>query len=77
MDAGVAHELVRLQDYASDSVVMHLCSYDPNSVKRVIHKDSPDAGNVGVLIITMVMMRMRLYAVNAKSTSWRVCTVMS
>ena len=75
LDAGVAHELVRPQDYASDSVVLRLFSYD--SVKRVIHKDSPDAGNVGVLIVTMVMTRMRLYAVNAKSKSWRVRAVMS
>ena len=46
-------------------------------MKRVIYKDSPDAGIVGVLIVTMVMMRMRLFAVNAKSASWRVCAVMS
>jgi len=74
-EAGVAHELIRPQDYASDSVVLRLFSHD--SIKKIIRKDSLDAGNVGVLLVTMVMMRMRLFAVNSRSASWRVRAVMT
>ena len=49
-EAGVAYELIRLQDYVSDSVVWCLVFHD--SIKKIIEKESLDAGNVGVLLVT-------------------------
>jgi len=63
MDAGVATELFRPWDYASDAVVLRL--FSSGSLRLIIQKDSDDTGNAAVLIVTMVMIRMRLFAVNS------------
>lgn len=73
-EAGVAKELYRPQDYASDAVVLRLCSHD--TLKKLIENDSADTGNVAVTIVSLLMMRMRLFAVNSRTSSWRVRAAM-
>ena len=65
-----AKELYHPQDYASDVVELHICSHD--TLKKLIENDSADTGNVAVTIVSLLMMRMHLFAVNSRTASWRV-----
>jgi hypothetical protein len=46
-------------------------------VKKLIAYDSLDTGNSAVTIVTLLMMRMRVFAVNSRNVSWRTRAVMS
>ena len=73
--SGVAQELYRPQDYASDAVVLCLCSH--SFMKKIIKYGSPDTGNAAVTIATLLMMLMRVYAVNTRKLSWKTWAAMT
>ena len=74
--AGIAKDLWRPNDFASDLLVLNLASY--NSVKK-LHKYMCSEGSdflacdMGSLMVTLVMARLRLYAINGKciAANWR------
>ena len=66
-EAGVAKELYHPQDYASDAVMLYLCSH--KTLTKLIKSDFADTGNVAVMILSLLMMRMWLFAVNLRSAS--------
>ena len=74
-EAGVAKELIRVEDYASDVCVLRLAS--ASTVKKIIDLDSKDTGNVSVTILSLMFMRMRSYAVNSRTATWDERATMS
>jgi hypothetical protein len=67
--AGVAQELYRIEDWASDTVVLHLCS--PLTVTKLINAGFDDVGNLSVLVVTLIFIRLRNYSVNARDLNWK------
>ena len=74
--AGIVKELWRPNDFACDLLVLNIASY--NSVKK-LHKYMCSEGSdflacdMGSLMVTLVMARLRLYAINGKyiAANWR------
>ena len=50
--AGVAQELYRIEDWASDTVVLCLCS--PLTVTKLINAGFDDVGNLSVLAVALM-----------------------
>jgi hypothetical protein len=71
----VTKELFHPQDYASDAVVLRLCS--STTIQKLISYDSLDTRNSAVTIVTLVMLRMRVFAVNSRILNWRTRAAMS
>ena len=67
--AGVAQELYRIEDWASDTVVLRLCS--PLTVTTLINAGFDDVGNLSVLVVTLMFIRLRNYLVNASGLNWK------
>lgn len=67
--AGVAQELYRIEDWASDTVVLRLCS--PLTVTKLINAGFDDVGNLSVLVVTLMFIRLRNYSVNASDLNWK------
>ena len=67
--AGVAQELWRVKDWASDLVVLRLASAD--TVAKVATLVNEEAGSVCSLCVTLYFMRLKLYAVNTKKAYYR------
>ena len=67
--SGVAKELIWVEDFASDAVVLRLAS--ASTVKKMISLDPPDIGNHAVTIMSLVFMRLRSYAINSRTAGWR------
>lgn len=66
---GVSPELVRVNDYASDMVVLRL--FSAAVVKGVLELKTNDVGNQCVTALSLVFSRMRSFAVNSRSTDWK------
>lgn len=66
-EAGVAKELYHPHDYASDAIVLHLCSHD--QLKKLGENDTAGTSNVSVTIVSLLMMRMCLIEVNERMAS--------
>ena len=62
--SGITQEHWRIEDYASDLMVLRLAS--TVSVQKLVQLETSDKGNVVVLVLTLYFIRLRLYAVNAK-----------
>ena len=75
LDLRVTKELYWPQDYASDVVFLQLFLY--STLRKMIEKDSADMGNVVVTIVSLLMMRMYLFAINSRTASWRVHAAMT
>jgi len=67
--AGVAQELYRIEDWASDTVVLCLCS--PLTVAKLINAGFDDVGNLSVLVVTLMFIRLCNYSVNASDLNWK------
>ena len=61
--AGVAQELYRIEDWAADTVVLHLCS--PLTITKLINSGFDDVGNLSVLVVTLTFIRLCNFSVNA------------
>ena len=69
--SGVPHvDLVRYVDHASDKVALDL--YSSKVVKSVIDLNSRDIGNSTVVVVLLTMSRMRSFAVNSRTASWKI-----
>lgn len=66
---GVAQELWRVKDWASDLVVLRLASVA--TVAKVATLVDDEAGLVCALCVTLYFMRLKLYAVNTKKAYYR------
>lgn len=67
--SGVAKELIRLEDYASDAVVLWLAS--ASTIKKMISLKTDDIGNYAVTVLSLVFIRVRSYAINPRTAGWR------
>ena len=68
--SGVPHvDLVRYVDYASDKVALDL--YSSKVIKSVMDLNSGDIGNSTVVVVSLTMSRMRSFAVNSRTASWK------
>ena len=68
--SGVPHiDLVRYIDYLSDKVALDL--YSSKVIKSVIDLNSGDIGNSTVVVVSLTMSRMRSFAVNSRTASWK------
>jgi len=54
--AGVAQELYRIEDWAANKVVLHLCS--PLTISKLINCGFEDVGNLSVLVVTFKFIRL-------------------
>ena len=57
-------DIIRLEDYAHDSVVLHLAS--SATATRNIFLDSPDVGNQVATVFSQVFMRLQCFQLNKK-----------
>ena len=67
--SGIATELWRIDDYASDALPLRLAS--ASSVEKIIQSDFDDIGNLSATVVSLVFMRLRSYAVNARVLDWK------
>jgi hypothetical protein len=67
--AGVAKELICIEDFASDALPMQLASI--STIRRVIEFGAPDIGNTTVKVVSLAFTRLQLYAVNGRKVTWR------
>ena len=66
-DAGIAQELWRVDDFASDALPMILAS--SNSLVAMINGNYEDVGNCAVTTASLTFTRLHLYAVNSRKTN--------
>ena len=62
-------DVIRVSDYASDKVSLSL--FSSKVIKAVMNVRSGDLGNFAVTVTSLVMTRMRYFAVNARSADWK------
>ena len=67
--AGVPSEHIRIDDFASDALPMRLAS--SNNIAKIINSGFHDVGNCAVTTMSLTFMRLRSYAVNARTGHWR------
>ena len=58
-----------MEDYASDAVMLRL-TYS-SATKKVMPLDTYDIGNHSVIVISLVLTRVRSYAINSRTVVWR------
>ena len=73
--SGVEKYLVRHQGYASYALVLRLGSHQ--TTKKLYALNSYDVGNCSVMVVSLNMTRMRLFAVNSRNTPWKVISFMT
>ena len=73
--AGISKELIRVEDYASDAVVLRLASL--KTIEKMVALDSEYVGNAFVVIVSLLFLRMQSYAVNARTATWKERATMS
>eukprot|EP00957_Ditylum_brightwellii_P190405 14494308-Ditylum_brightwellii.AAC.1 len=71
MVVGVAKEIYRPVDWASDLLVLKLCSAD--TAVKLATLGQEEVGSVAVLVVTLYFARLNLYSVNAKVACWHDC----
>ena len=71
-NAGVASELWRVDDFASDFIVLRLASTTTlNKICKLADTEEKDnIGGVTVLCLSLYFMRLRLYAINATNVNY-------
>ena len=76
-------QLCRIEDYAYDVIFLHLAS--AKSVRKLVQLENPETtqvdtlnpavtvykGDLAVTVVSLVFMRLRSYAVNARNVYWR------
>lgn len=73
--AEVNQKLWRIEDYASDALVLRLASSDTihklNSMSGVVESScSINPGSLSVTVVSILFLRLRVFAVNARGLSW-------
>ena len=63
--SGVAKELIRVEEFASDAVVLRLAS--DYTTRKIIFLDSDDSGNKAVTVFTLVFIRVISFAINSRT----------
>ena len=63
--AGVEKELIQLEVFASDAVVLRL-EY-PSTTKKLVSLDTADIGSLTVTVISIVLMRLKSFAINSRT----------
>ena len=72
--AGIPQKLWRIEDFSSDSVVLRLVSAHSVGLFLTYSEGDGvkvDAVNFSVTVVSLVFMRLRLYAVNARNVPWK------
>ena len=67
--SGVAKEIIRVKDFASDAVVMRLAS--ASTTRKLIFLDSDDSGNKPVTVVTLVLVRVISFVINSRIAGWQ------
>ena len=69
--AGVTKSLYRIEDWASDAIVLKLCS--PQTILKLLNckENMMDLGNLCVLTVSLTFLRLRSYAVNTNELPWK------
>ena len=76
VQADIPQEIIHIVDFASDKVALAL--YSDKVVKSVLDLSNVStAGEASVVSVSLLMARMRLYAVNARKASWKMRCVFS
>ena len=73
--AGVAKDLIRVVDWASDALPVKLASVD--TIDKVIGCEFADIGNCSVTIVSLAFMRLRSYSVNTRKLEWKQRAIFS
>ena len=78
--AKISQKLWRVEDYASDAIVLRLASAE--TVQKLVllegsETSNVDPGNLAVVAVSLVFMRLRSYAVNARNVDWKERAVYS
>ena len=60
--AGIARELIRIDDHSSDALPMRLASAE--NISKLIGCNFWDVGNCAVTVVSLAMLRIHSYAVN-------------
>ena len=63
--AGAAKDLIRVEDFSSDAVVMRLAS--ASTTRKLILLDSYDGGNKAVTVVSLVFVGVRSFAINYRT----------
>jgi hypothetical protein len=67
--AGVAKELIRIENFASDALPMQLASI--STIRNVIEFGALDIGNTTVTVVSLAFMKLQSHAVNGRKATWR------
>ena len=67
--AGVSKELIRVEDFASDSVVLRLAS--TSTTKKLVSLDTADIGNLTVTLISIFFIILQPFAINSLTALWK------
>ena len=67
--AGVEKELIQVEDFASDSVVLHI-EY-PSTTKKLVTLDTADIGNLTVTLISIFFIILQPFAINSLTALWK------
>ena len=63
--SGGAKEIIRVEEFASDAVVLRLAS--DYTTRKIIFLDSDDSGNKAVTVFTLVFIRVISFAINSRT----------
>ena len=75
VEAGVSKECIRVEDFASDVLIMKLTS--ASTIEKLIACSFPDIGNCAVTTVSLVFIRIRSYAVNAREINSKARAIYS
>ena len=72
--ANVTQKLWRVEDFASDALLLKLASVE--TIQKLVNLTSRDnlncdVGNYAATVVSLVFLRLRVYAVNARSLPWQ------
>ena len=62
-------DIIRVEDFASDSVV--LCLPSDFTTRKLIFLDSADSGNTSATAVILVFLRVRSFAINSRTAGWQ------
>ena len=66
-------DIVRYVDYASDKVALDL--FSAQTIKSIMGLNSGDIGNSAVIVVSLAMTRMRSFAVNSRTATWKIRSI--
>jgi hypothetical protein len=72
--AGVTKEVIRVEDYASDALVLRLASV--KTIEKLNRLEIEDVGNAAITKLSLLFLRARSYAVNAIRIHWKTRAIL-